>query len=97
MNKIDIFLFLSSFAGLFLSVLSYKELTFRKRLDYSIGNVLSFFIILICIILNKNYNITLLQAPLAFVLLMVANVCLFRDPLNVFVNTIVLNYIIVVI
>lgn len=97
MNSIDIWMLLSSLVGLLFTVLSYKELTFRKSFDFSFNKILSFVVILFCIILNKNYNITIFQAPLAFALLILANAVMFKDSVNILVNTTVLNYIIAVI
>lgn len=97
MNLFNIKILLSSFLSLFFQLINYKVLNDKFNIKISFKKILFILIIFWLIILNSFYNTDIFKAPIGFLLIMIANKLMYRDPYTVVINTTVVSYVIVLV
>lgn len=97
MNLLDIKILLSSFLSLFFQLINYKVLNEKINIRISFKKLFFIAIIFWLIIFNNFYNTDIFKAPIAFLLIMIANKVMFNDPYIVVINTTTISYVLVVV
>lgn len=95
MNLFDIKILLSSFLSILFQLINYKVLNNKTNIEITKKTFFYIFIVFWLIIFNSITDTDIFKAPIAFLLIMICNKVIYKDPFTVVINTTTISYIIV--
>lgn len=96
MSLYNLSLVISIFISMFFQTINYKYLTDNKKIKVTFNKIIYVLIIFILLILNNKFDTDLLKAPIGFLLIMILNRTIYKDPYNIVINTTSISYAIAV-
>lgn len=97
MRELDVSLVLSIIFSLVFQIFTYKCLLAKKTIKFSPITFLQLFILFCLIVFNNCFDTDVMKAPIGFLLILIANRVVFKDPYNITINTSVVSYAIAVV
>lgn len=96
MSLYNLSLIISILISMFFQSINYRYLTDNKKINVTFNKIIYVLIIFILIVLNNKFDTDLLKAPIGFLLIMILNRTIYRDPYNIVINTTSISYAIAV-
>lgn len=96
MSLYNLSLIISILTSMFFQSINYRYLTDNKKINITFNKIIYVLIIFILIVLNNKFDTDLLKAPIGFLLIMILNRTIYRDPYNIVINTTSISYAIAV-
>ena len=96
MSLYNLSLIISILISMFFQFINYRYLTDNKKINVTFNKIIYVLIIFILIVLNNKFDTDLLKAPIGFLLIMILNRTIYRDPYNIVINTTSISYAIAV-
>lgn len=96
MSLYNLSLVISILISMFFQSVNYKYLSDNKKINITFYKIINILLIFILIILNNKFDTDLLKAPIGFILIVILNRTIFKDPYNIVINTTSVSYAIAV-